>query len=51
LAVSTLLADIAINTGIPKQEFAAQVYQAVCEMIDEINESNEGEDNGHSTLQ
>lgn len=51
LAFSTLLADIAINTGIPKQEFAAQVYQAVCEMIDEINESNEGEDNGHSTLQ
>lgn len=54
LAFSTLLADISINTGIPKHEFAAQVYQAVSEMIDEINEANktdEGEDNGHSTLQ
>jgi hypothetical protein len=56
LAMVTLMADLSVKLSIPKQEFTAQVYTHLCEMIDEINDSNnddgEGDnDNGNCTLQ
>ena len=53
LAITTIMADLSVKLGVPKQEFTAQVYEHLCEMIDILNnmENNEGDnDNGDRPL-
>jgi hypothetical protein len=53
LAMTTIMAELSVRLGVPKQEFTAQTYEHLCEMIDTFNdmEDNEGDnDNGNRPL-
>jgi hypothetical protein len=51
VAMTTIMAELSVMLGVPKQEFTSQVYENLCEMIDMFMENNEGDnDNGDSPL-
>jgi hypothetical protein len=51
VAMTTIMAELSVMLGVPKQEFTSQVYENLCEMIDMFMEDNKGDnDNGDSPL-